>query len=65
MNSSINSIGSEIDDIMKQNFTLTKYQYWIEYKMNAAETQFDFTTALNGGRQLHMISFSVSSPTFV
>ena len=45
MNSSINSIGSEIDDIMKQNFTLTKYQYWIEYKMNA-ETQFDFTTAL-------------------
>ena len=49
MNSSINSIGSEIDDIMKQNFTLTKYQYWIEYKMNAAETQFDFTTALNGG----------------
>ena len=49
MNSSINSIGSEIDDIMKQNFTLTKYQYWIaENKMNA-ETQFDFTTVLNGG----------------
>ena len=44
MNSSINSIGSEIDDIMKRIFTLTKYQYWIEYKMNA-ETQFDFTTA--------------------